>query len=451
MALRGSTIAFLLSALGLSVVTAGALNGCGSDSIAPRGGAGGASGSGTGGSASGGGSGGASETGGSGGTGSGGAGPGGGGGATAGGSGGGPVGDTSARAFATKLGRPGNFLVGMGADLANNHDLDGAYTLGATLDLHYAYLVGLPGLGGWPDWNAGGTFVNVLTDTADKHGVVPMFTVYSFAAQGENRTDILASADFMGKWWAAARLLFDRLGPDVDGKVGPQHFGKPAVVHLEPDFWGYVQQKSGGDPAKVKVLVKMVPDCADLTDDLAGLGQCFLRLGRKYAPKAVIGFHASEWAGTPAATAAFLNAIGAKSSDFVATDGLDRDAGCFEAHIDPNCQRGGKFYLDETNATSPNFKEHLAFVKVITEATGRPMLWWQVPFGVPSATPGGTPGHYRDNRVHYMFSHIEEFIAAGFAGAAFGAGAANQTFITTDGGQFKNAVTGYFAKPVPLP
>jgi hypothetical protein len=78
------------------------------------------------------------------------------------------------------------------------------------------------------------------------------------------------------------------------------------------------------------------------------------------------------------------------------------------------------------------------------------MLWWQLPLGVPSDTPGGTSGHYRDNRVHYLFNHIDEFIAAGGVGAAFGVGAGNQTTIDTDGDQFKNAVTKYFASPTSL-
>ena len=78
-------------------------------------------------------------------------------------------------------------------------------------------------------------------------------------------------------------------------------------------------------------------------------------------------------------------------------------------------------------------------------------MWWQIPFGVPSDTPGGTAGHYRDNRVHYIFGHIDEFVAAGGLGVAFGTGAGNQTYLTTDGDQFKSAVTGYFAAPVSLP
>jgi hypothetical protein len=115
-----------------------------------------------------------------------------------------------------------------------------------------------------------------------------------------------------------------------------------------------------------------------------------------------------------------------------------------------DCPQRDGVYWDESNATSPNFHDNQAWVKTMTQGLGMPMMWWQVPFGVPSTTKGGTSGHYRDNRVHYMFSHVQEFIDAGGIGAVFGAGAANQTTPTTDGDQFKNAVAGYFAKPVAL-
>jgi hypothetical protein len=50
-----------------------------------------------------------------------------------------------------------------------------------------------------------------------------------------------------------------------------------------------------------------------------------------------------------------------------------------------------------------------------------------------------------------MFAHMNELVAAGGFAAAFGVGAGNQTYITTDGNQFKNAVTAYYANPVVLP
>jgi hypothetical protein len=188
-----------------------------------------------------------------------------------------------------------------------------------------------------------------------------------------------------------------------------------------------------------------------LPEDLAGLGHCIVRLGREQAPKVLLGFHASVWAGEPEDTVAFLNAVGAGDTDFIAMDMLDRDAGCFEEQAE-ECQRDdGPWYWDETNQTSPNFHEYLAWSEQIGGGLGVPQIWWQIPFGVPSDEPGGEPGRYRDNRVRYIFSHIQEFVDVGGLGAVFGTGAGNQTYITTDGGQFRDAVTAYYEAPVALP
>ena len=336
-----------------------------------------------------------------------------------------------------------HFLVGLGNDLDpnGNHAMDGAYTLGTTLDLHYAYLVGLPTMGGWPDWNAGGSFVNILTDSADANGVTPMFTLYGMAALGDGNFAMTTNDAAMNLYWQGAKLLFQRLAI----------FGKPAVVHLEPDFWGYAMQQSLDGLAKV-IVTEHAPDCAGQPDTLVGMAGCLITLARTYAPKVAIGFHASSWGGTQDQVVSFFKAIHADTADFVATDVLDRDAGCYEEHTDPNCMaKSTGVYWDETNMTSPNFQEHLTWVSAIHGGLNLPVLWWQLPLGVPSTTPGGTAGHYRDDRVHYIFNHVSDFVAAGGVGVTFGTGAANQTDITTDGGQFKSAVTSYFANPVALP
>lgn len=346
-----------------------------------------------------------------------------------------------ARALVQKLGRD-HFLIGMGNDLANDHDQDGAYTLGPKLDLHYAYLVGLSGKNGWPDWSPNGTFVNVLSDSADKHGVIPMFTLYSMAAEGEGNAAALTSDAYMKAYWLGARLLFERLGA----------FDKPAIVHLEPDFWAFAQQRAA-DPALLPVQVKAhAPDCAAQPDDMIGMGHCLVALARKYAPKALVGFHASPWASSdPETITKYLLEIGAGDADLMVIETLDRDAGCFESGTDPNCTRqDGPWYWDETNEKSPSFREHLAWAKALSDGVKKPLLWWQMPFGVASDAPGGTPGKYRDNRVKYLFSHVDEFADAGGIGATFGVGAGNQTYVSTDGGQFKNAVTKYFEKPTKL-
>jgi hypothetical protein len=333
-----------------------------------------------------------------------------------------------------------HFLVGMGNDLATNHDQDGAYTLGTTVDLHYAYMVGLPTKGGWPDWNTNGSFVNIMTDEADKNGVTPMFTLYAMAYEGDGNLAMTTDDAAMNLYWQGAKLLFQRIAI----------FGKPAVVHLEPDFWAYAMKQTVDGTMKV-IVSAHAPDCAGLPDNLIGMAGCLLKLARTYAPLAYVGFHASAWGGAEPDVISFFKAIHADQADFVVTDILDRDAGCYEAATDPNCMRGGgSFYWDETNQTSPNFHDHLSWVTALHQGLNLPVLWWQLPFGVPSTTPGGTSGHYRDNRVHYVFQHIDEFVAAGGLGVTFGTGASNQTDITTDGDEFKNAVAGYFAKPTLL-
>src|SRR5207237_10425219 len=162
--------------------------------------------------------------------------------------------------------------------------------------------------------------------------------------------------------------------------------------------------------------------------------------------------HASEWGGGGGGdVGGFLNQLGVAEADLVLIDILDRDAGCFEDGTLAQCMRGGTFYLDETNKTSPNYAERLAFAKDVSTTTGKPILWWQLPFGVPSDKPGGTKDHFRDNKVHYLFSHVQEFVDAGGLGATFGAGAGDQTSPTSDGGQFADAVKAYNAAPVALP
>src|SRR5258706_12053520 len=202
---------------------------------------------------------------------------------------GGSSGGGSAADVARKLGRKTNFLIGMGNDLNNNHDMDGAYTVGTTLDLHDAYLVG--GSFPWTKWNTDaqgdGAFATGLCDAAKRHGVVPMFTLYSMASRTENDPKVLTDDTFMKPYWDQAKILFQRLGA----------FDGPSVVHFEPDWWGFAQQAAGGDPTKLPAhIAALAPDCAGQPETLVGMGKSLVVLGRKYAPKPILGFHASRWA-----------------------------------------------------------------------------------------------------------------------------------------------------------
>lgn len=379
------------------------------------------------------------------------------------------------RALAQAL-RPGaaaHFLFGLGNDLAADHDQDGAYTLGATLDLHYAYLVGLSNAGGWVAWNADGSFVDILDAAAETHGTTSMFDVYVFGALYEQGQNPIQDAATMDVYWNDVKVLATRLGA----------LGRPFVVHHEPDAWGYIQQRVEADTATadtyaVAIHTATFHDCDDLPETVHGFGRCFVRLFRDNAPLAKIGFHASSWAsfydptdpnadlaGSASAIAAFLLSAGAGETDFIAVDPLDRDAGYWETHrwdsnvgdfVTMPCDavetgRGYPLYLDETNQTLPNYQQYLTWVRALSDAIDLPVIFWQVPLGVPSDQCGGTDGAYRDNHVHYFFAHVDELVAAGGVGAVFGVGAALQTYIDSDGDQFRDAVQAYYADPYALP
>lgn len=353
-----------------------------------------------------------------------------------------PTGASRAAQLAAELGRPGRFLVGMGNDLPEDGLWENAtvHNLGVQLDLHYVFLTGLAGQGGWPDWNPGGWYPVVVGNVDAQRGVTPVFTVLTLNGRGEGDLTVLTDADYMAAHWSGAELLLTRLGTDFDA---------PAIIHLEPNFWGEVEVAAPTDPTTIPAILHA--SCSTLPADATGIGRCWLALARELAPKVRVGFHVSRWpAEEPADIVAYLRLLGAAEADLAVVETLNRDAGCFEAAA-PECTGEGTYYWDATNQTSPNFREHLEFCRSVADGLALPLLWWQLPFGVPSETPGGTPGHYRDNRVAYLFAHPDEFVAVGGLGAVFGVAATNQTYPGTDGGQFVDAVTAYLAAPTPLP
>jgi len=275
-----------------------------------------------------------------------------------------------AAALAAKLGKT-NFMIGLGAN-------GSAYPATSQLDIRYAYLVGNADVNSsWTKWNSpDGEFAAIVARNADAKGTIPMFNVYEFAASGDGNFGIVQDTALMTRFWADLQLLANKL----------KAFDKPAIVHLEPDFWGYAQSASpGNDPTKFAAKVKIAPTCGDLADDLTGLARCAFRIFHTTSPKAVVGLHASNWAaydanGKPdgAAVGTFLATIAGGQADFVATDILDRDAGCFEAKPSAyDCGRGGTtgWYWDETNTTSPNYHEYLSWAKALHLGAGIPILW----------------------------------------------------------------------------
>jgi len=313
-------------------------------------------------------------------------------------------------------------------------------------DIIDTYLVGV-GPGSWPYWNSpDGAYVTYVSANDRAIGAVPMFTLYQMATNGEANMTPVNDVTFMTTYWAQAKLMYQKIGAT----------GQPTLVNLEPDFWGFAQAKAtGGDPTTLPARVSMVPECAGQPDNVVGIAGCLLTLGRTYAPKAKMGFPPSFWGLSATSVGNFMAKVGADKADFIVAQTSDRDAGCFEvaSPVAECAGRGsGPFYWDESNATSPNFSESLAQWSTVRSILGNlPILFWQTPMGVPSATPGGTPGHYRDNRVHYMLTNPTQYTAIGTFAIVFSAGGSTSATITTDGGQFARLFRAYLASPAPFP
>ncbi len=363
-------------------------------------------------------------------------------------------------------------LVGLSGD-------DGA-AAAAPYDLRYQYLAGpLPdgagpcascasgcsaaglscansvGCGWWGCWQwdqvPPGQFVLDFAAAAGARGQIPMITYYlvlpaSGVQEGTaEATQAATDPAFMARYLADWRFLLQRVG------------NQTVFLHVEPDFWGYAQHASigaGKDPSAMPAAVASANplDCGGCGDTLAGLGRCLLGMVRKYAPNARVGLHASGW-GTGVdvlmnASASFdvgaearklgtfLKAVGAAAGDFVVADMSDRDAGYYQSV-------GRDTWWDATNATLPDFTQALTWAANVAETVGRPVLWWQIPVG--NMAQANTANHWQDNRVDYLMTHPAEVAASHGVGLAFGAGAADQTTPSTDGGNLAARVQAYAA------
>jgi hypothetical protein len=293
-----------------------------------------------------------------------------------------------------------------------------------------------------------GRFVASFLADAAAAGAIPMITLYiwySVAGYVEStpELDAMQDSDRMADYLADFRFLCQVMAEDPT---------IPALLHLEPDLWGYGHQASA-DPTQVPVALAAAgaAECAGLGDHLAGFARCLGAIARAEAPNVLIGFHASAWgagidaidnadpqadvAGHAAATADYLRALGADQADLVVVEMSDRDAGFNDR------------WWDATNATLPSFTQAIGWVQAMSSDLGLAPLWWQVPYGhlgLPN-----TCDQYEDNRVDYVLDHAGELAAGGALGVAFGAGATCQTTPDTDGGHFTTRASAYFSGDPP--
>jgi len=324
-------------------------------------------------------------------------------------------------------------------------DLSWMTSSGVPWKYRYQYLAGGVNTSNpWETWQdpalPPGQFAADYMKSSNDNGYIPVFTWYEIlqslpsTLQNESDRDYanLNTASTMNAYFASFKRLMVKAGL----------FGKQVVVHIEPDFWGYMQQRATGDASTVSASVagSGFADVAGIPNTVQGFGWALLHMRDLYAPNALLAIHASPWSNggdigmntTPGmnvvaiadATAAFLSSArnpAGSTWDVVFNDLDDHDAGWWET-------QGRNHWWDPTNVTFPNFARYLAWVAELKVKTGLQQVAWQVPVGNQYfLTMNNTCGHYQDNVAPYFIAHPSDLFAAGLVAVLFGKGNGCQT------------------------
>lgn len=334
------------------------------------------------------------------------------------------------------LGWPHHLVLGVANSPGGAHRLAQRAAVGA----RYQYLAGGVNTGqGWATWNPNGSFASMYVRESISAHMIPVFTYYQMlqskpaAGSGELQKDLsnLRNPTTMRAYWNDYRLLLKRVG-----SAAGRHL---AVIHVEPDLWGYLEQ------AHATALART-------------FARKLVALRNQLAPHVLLAWHLSVW-GTgedptyskpPLAhmdalagkSAAFYKALGARF-DLVFNDVTDRDAGFYQ-HVVGN---------PNTGWGPADFRRHDVYIGGFTRRTRTPVVLWQLPLG--DTMLNNTPGRYRDNRLQWWLEHpsaphLRSTRNAGVIGLLFGGGAAGTTSDQTDGGFFNRLARRYAAHPLAL-
>src|SRR5205823_3651438 len=202
------------------------------------------------------------------------------------------------------------------------------------------------------------------------------------------------------------------------------------VLHVEPDLWGYMQQRSAADnagsvPAKVSETGIAALQGQGLPSTVAGFARAVVRLRDVYARNVTLAYHLSVWGtnvdiaiANPSdaqvdalgvRAAAFYTSLGA-AFDIVFTDIADRDA-AFTQFVYGD---GGISWWD-----AEDFRRSARFLGKFSTTAGRRLVLWQLPLGNTRVrAQNNTWGHYQDNRVEWLLddatrAHLTAFRDAG--------------------------------------
>ena len=324
---------------------------------------------------------------------------------------------------------------------------------GAAWDARYCYFTK-----GWVNnWGYGaydGSWGMAYLVECAAQGYLPAIQYYQMNGESNyNESAFYATTQnptIMASYFGDFKLLMQRA----------KEFGKPVLVLMEGDGYGFMEMQTGDNPdAYSAIAASGLPELQGLPNTAAGWGLAFLQLRKAVgATNVILGMHISAWATgkdisyfsvtDPLAPEvqkayAFLSKLGLAANvtgqtyDMLVGDPLDRDSDFYR--LTQNVDHWWDA-SDSAPITSKSFNRYAEWLRLWNLSAGMRWVLWQIPLGNSNhlnVTNNGGPGQgYKDNRPEYFFgsgtAHLQKFANSGVVALLFGAGAAGQSTYTND-------------------
>ena len=312
----------------------------------------------------------------------------------------------------------------------------------APFRFRYQYLTGGANTGaGWKFASPNGSFVRRYVRESVRRRMTPVFTYFqlrpSLPGGGIQHEPTAVQRNFEDR--ATMRAYFQDL----------RYFFRRAratrrriVLQVEPDMWGYAQQRAAGKigAGSVPVVVSAtgLRELAGLPNNVAGFAQAVRRLRNRYAKRVLLGYHLSTWGSGVdidrshpppdpveplAITAARFYRSLRTRFDLVFAEFDNRDAGYrLKVFGDPGASWNGA-----------DFARHARFLRTFSRDTTRRIVLTRIPVGkTKMRSVNNTFGHYQDNRVQNLlvarkYRRLRTYRRAGVIALLFGGGVPGNT------------------------
>jgi MYXO-CTERM domain-containing protein len=343
---------------------------------------------------------------------------------------------------------PQHLLIGIAADTADD---TWASTSGTKWDVQWSYFSGQAGNNWYNGFNsapADGSWVDGFFSTIDGYGIIPGIHLYNVGYNHAGGDSGILTEVQDSSWTKEYFTEFKAL------MTHAKKFGKPVIVMLEQDSWGYLELQSNNDPTVMAAVASTgLPELQGLPNTLAGFGMAFLAIRKSVgAYNVALGPDMAYWASggdimnfPPSDTQDLQSFVDHQWQFFGSFVGPNQTGDRFDFSVSCPDSADCKSYTDgrpcwdpsdTASVNTPSINRYIQWLHLYNQKSGTRWLLTQVPLGnsqhrnVPF--DGTARSGYGDNKAEYLFqvespasttirdTHLANFANAGVWAIWFG-------------------------------